>query len=103
MHGGSGLPVAEKRHSFEYLRTIAHLRPRTNTFGCLPRAFLAAQAIHNFFQERGFIYIHTPIITASDCEGAGALFRSPPSTRPPPRDEEGEVDYGKDFLASGPS
>src|SRR5690554_841785 len=95
-----GYPLQKKRHSFEYLRTIAHLRPRTNTFWAVFRVrSLAAQAIHNFFQERGFIYIHTPIITASDCEGAGALFQvSTIDPADPPRDEEGEVDYGKDFF-----
>ena len=65
-------PLQKKRHSFEFLRTIAHLRPRTNTIGAMLRVRNAtARAIHNFFQERGFIYLHTPIITASDCEGAG--------------------------------
>ncbi|NLW08850.1 MAG: asparagine--tRNA ligase [Firmicutes bacterium] len=95
-----GYPLQKKRHSFEYLRTIAHLRPRTNTFWAVFRVrSLAAQAIHNFFQERGFIYIHTPIITASDCEGAGALFQvSTIDPADPPRDEEGEIDYGKDFF-----
>ena len=69
-------PLQKKRHSFEYLRTIAHLRPRTNTFGAVfrVRSFLA-QAIHRFFAERGFLYVHTPIITTSDCEGAGEMFR----------------------------
>ncbi|NLZ43890.1 MAG: asparagine--tRNA ligase, partial [Clostridia bacterium] len=95
-----GYPLQKKRHSFEYLRSIAHLRPRTNTFWAVFRVrSLAAQAIHNFFQERGFVYIHTPIITGSDCEGAGALFQvttiDPDS---PPRNEEGEVDYGRDFF-----
>ena len=95
-----GYPLQKKRPSFEYLRSIAHLRPRTNTFWAVFRVrSLAAQAIHNFFQERGFVYIHTPIITGSDCEGAGALFQvttiDPDS---PPRNEEGEVDYGRDFF-----
>ncbi|MBV5337448.1 MAG: asparagine--tRNA ligase, partial [Deltaproteobacteria bacterium] len=69
-------PLQKKRHSFEYLRSIAHLRPRTNTFGAVFRLrSRLAQAIHQFFAERKFLYVHTPIITASDCEGAGELFR----------------------------
>ena len=69
-------PLQKKRHSFEYLRTISHLRPRTNTFAAVFRVrSLAAYAIHKFFQERGFVYVHTPIITGSDCEGAGEMFR----------------------------
>ena len=100
-----GYPLQKKRHSFEYLRTIAHLRPRTNTFGlssaCVP---WPPKAIHNFFQERGFIYIHTPIITASDCEGAGSAFSgSTIDLADPPRDEEGKLTTVKIFLASGPS
>jgi asparaginyl-tRNA synthetase len=93
-------PLQKKRHSFEYLRTIAHLRPRTNTFWAVFRVrSLAAQAIHNFFQERGFVYIHTPIITGSDCEGAGALFQiTTVDPADPPRNQEGEVDYTRDFF-----
>ncbi|MBW1708006.1 MAG: asparagine--tRNA ligase, partial [Deltaproteobacteria bacterium] len=69
-------PLQKKRHSFEFLRTIAHLRPRTNTFGAVARVRNAmTRAIHDFFQERGFIYLHTPIITGSDCEGAGEMFK----------------------------
>ena len=69
-------PVQPKRHSFEYLREVAHLRPRTNTFGAVARVRnCLALAIHRFFHERGFYWIHTPIITASDCEGAGEMFR----------------------------
>ena len=69
-------PLQKKRHSFEYLRTISHLRPRTNTFQAVFRVrSLAAYAIHQFFQERGFVYVHTPLITGSDCEGAGEMFR----------------------------
>ena len=69
-------PLQKKGHSFEFLREIAHLRPRTNTFGAVFRVRNAlARAIHEFFQERGFLYVHTPIITASDCEGAGEMFR----------------------------
>ena len=69
-------PLQKKRHSVEYLRTIAHLRPRTNRFSAAFRVrSVAAHAIHCFFQDRGFVYVHTPIITASDCEGAGEMFR----------------------------
>lgn len=95
-----GYPLQKKRHSFEYLRTIAHLRPRTNTFWAVFRLrSLAAQAIHDFFQERNFIYIHTPIITPSDCEGAGSLFQvSTIDPGDPPLDQEGKVDYGEDFF-----
>jgi asparaginyl-tRNA synthetase len=93
-------PLQKKRHSFEYLRTIAHLRPRTNTFSAVLRVrSLAAWAIHRFFQERGFVYVHTPIITASDCEGAGEMFRV--TTLPlddVPRDGSGGVDYARDFF-----
>ena len=73
---GDEYPLQKKRHSFEFLREIAHLRPRTNTFGAIARIRNAASAaIHRFFQERGFIYIHTPVLTGSDCEGAGETFR----------------------------
>ncbi len=93
-------PLQKKGHSFEFLRTIAHLRPRTNTFGAIARLRnQVCKSIHDFFQEQGFLYIHTPIITASDCEGAGALFRV--STLDPeklPRSEGGGIDYGKDFF-----
>ncbi len=69
-------PIAKKRHTFEYLRTVAHLRPRTNTFGAIARVRNGiAQAVHGYFRERGFLWVNTPIITANDCEGAGALFR----------------------------
>ena len=82
-------PLQKKRHSVEYLRTIAHLRPRTNLFSAAFRVrSVAAHAIHCFFQDRGFVYVHTPIITASDCEGAGEMFRVTPwtwRTRPAPR------------------
>lgn len=94
-------PLQKKRHSFEYLRSIAHLRPRTNTFGAVFRLrSRLAQAVHRFFDERGFLYVHTPIITASDCEGAGELFRV--TTLPPnsaPRNEGGEIDFSQDFFA----
>ncbi len=92
-------PLQKKRHSFEYLRTIAHLRPRSNTFSAMFRVrSLAAQAIHQFFSEREFIYVHTPIITGSDCEGAGEMFRvtTLDMLRPPLLD--GAVDYSKDFF-----
>lgn len=93
-------PLQKKRHSFEYLRTIAHLRPRTNTFAAVFRVrSLAAYAIHRFFQERGFVYVHTPIITGSDCEGAGAMFRvSTLDPANPPRTPEGGIDFSKDFF-----
>lgn len=100
---GSSLPeypLQKKRHSFEFLRTIAHLRPRTNTFYAVFRIrSLAAFAIHKFFNERGFINVHTPIITGSDCEGAGEMFHvSTLSPDNPPRTESGEIDYSKDFF-----
>ena len=93
-------PLQKKRHSYEYLRTISHLRPRTNTFSAVFRVrSLAAYAIHKFFQERGFAYIHTPIITASDCEGAGEMFQlTTLDMEKPPRDGEGHVDYAQDFF-----
>jgi len=93
-------PLQKKRHSFEFLRTIAHLRPRTNTLGAVTRVRnTLAFATHEFFQSRGFLYIHTPIITASDCEGAGELFRV--STLDPdksPKTKEGKVDFSQDFF-----
>ena len=93
-------PLQKKRHSFEYLRTIAHLRPRTNAFSAVFRVrSLAAYAIHQFFQERGFVYVHTPIVTGSDCEGAGAMFRvTTLEHAQPPRDEQGAIDYSQDFF-----
>jgi asparaginyl-tRNA synthetase len=93
-------PLQKKRHSFEYLRTIAHLRPRTNTIGAVARMSSSlAFATHHFFQSRGFLNIHTPIITASDCEGAGELFRvTTLDVEKPPRTKEGEVDFSKDFF-----
>jgi len=93
-------PLQKKRHSLEFLRTIAHLRPRTNTFSAVFRVrSLTAFAIHKFFQERGFVYVHTPIITASDAEGAGEMFRV--TTLNPeqlPKDEAGKVDFTQDFF-----
>ena len=93
-------PIQPKRHSFEYLRTMTHLRARTNTFQAVFRVrSLIAYAIHKFFQERDFVYVHTPLITGSDCEGAGEMFRV--TTLDPkqmPVDEEGNIDYSKDFF-----
>ncbi|MCR5651590.1 MAG: asparagine--tRNA ligase [Lachnospiraceae bacterium] len=93
-------PLQKKRHTLEYLRTMTHLRPRTNTFQAVFRVrSLIAYAIHRFFQERGFVYVHTPIITGSDAEGAGEMFRV--TTLPPagaPADPSGQVDFSKDFF-----
>lgn len=96
----SDYPLQKKRHSFEYLRTIAHLRPRTNTFQAVFRIrSLAAYALHQYFQERGFVYVHTPIITGSDCEGAGEMFRvTTLDMENLPKNEEGNIDYTKDFF-----
>jgi asparaginyl-tRNA synthetase len=93
-------PLQKKRHSFEYLRTIAHLRPRSNTFSAVFRVrSIAAWAIHKFFQERGFVYVHTPIITASDAEGAGEMFQvTSLDVDKPPRGEAGFIDYAQDFF-----
>lgn len=93
-------PLQKKRHSFEYLRSNAHLRPRTNTFAAVFRVrSIAAMAVHQFFQERGFVYVHTPIITGSDCEGAGKMFRvTTLDLDRPPRTPEGEIDCGRDFF-----
>ncbi len=93
-------PLQKKGHSLEFLREIAHLRPRTNTFGAVLRVrSKLAYAIHKFFQEKGFQYLHTPLITASDCEGAGAMFQV--TTLPLndlPKTEDGKVDYSQDFF-----
>lgn len=93
-------PLQKKRHTFEYLRTITHLRPRTNTFQAVFRVrSVIAYAIHRFFQERGFVYVHTPIITASDCEGAGEMFQvTTLDMAAPPRNDDGSIDYTKDFF-----
>lgn len=93
-------PLQKKRHSVEYLREIAHLRPRTNLFLATFRVrSVAAQAIHSFFAERGFAYVNTPIITASDCEGAGEMFRvTTLDINNPPRNEDGSVDFSQDFF-----
>lgn len=93
-------PVQPKRHTMEYLREVAHLRPRTNTFGAVARVrHELAMAIHRYFDSEGFFWVHTPIITASDCEGAGEMFRvSTLDMVNPPRDEAGGVDYTQDFF-----
>ena len=93
-------PLQKKRHSFEYLRTIPHLRARTNTFQAVFRVrSLIAYAIHQFFQERGFVYVHTPLITGSDCEGAGEMFQvTTLDLNNVPKTEEGQIDYSQDFF-----
>ncbi len=93
-------PLQKKRHSMEFLRTIAHLRPRTNTFSAVFRVrSVAAYAIHKFFNERGFVYAHTPLITGSDCEGAGEMFRvTTLDPANPPLREDGTVDFSQDFF-----
>jgi asparaginyl-tRNA synthetase len=98
-------PVSPKRHTFEYLRTIAHLRPRTNTFGAIARVrHCLSMAVHRYFHERGFFWIHTPIITTSDAEGAGAMFRvSTLDLANLPRDEHGHVDFSADFFGKAAS
>ena len=95
-------PIQKKGASFEFLRTVAHLRPRTNTFGAMARVRnCVCRSIHDFFQEEGFLYVHTPIITASDCEGAGAMFKvTTLDLGNPPLPEEGLVQarLGRRFL-----
>ncbi len=92
-------PLQKKRHSFEFLRTIAHLRPRTNTFGAVARVRnCVSRSIHQFFQEEHFLYVHTPIITASDCEGAGEMFRVTTLNLENPPRVEGRVDFAQDFF-----
>ena len=92
-------PLQKKRHSFEFLRTIAHLRPRTNTFAAVARVRNAmVHAIHSFFQEKGFIYLHTPIITGSDCEGAGEMFRVTSFELNHAPEKDGDIDYSRDFF-----
>ena len=97
---GADYPLQKKRHSFEYLRTISHLRPRTNTFQAVFRVrSLIAYAIHSFFMERGFVYVHTPLITGSDCEGAGEMFQvTTLDLDKVPRKEDGSVDFAQDFF-----
>lgn len=96
----SDYPLQKKKHSLEFLRSIAHLRPRTNTFSAVFRVrSVLAQAIHRYFHDNGFVYAHTPIITASDCEGAGEMFSiSTLDMKNPPRKEDGEIDYTEDFF-----
>jgi asparaginyl-tRNA synthetase len=92
-------PLQKKRHSFEYLREIAHLRPRTNTFGAVMRVrSRLAYAIHQFFNDRGFVYLNTPIITTSDCEGAGEMFQVTTLDLANPPKVEGKIDYAQDFF-----
>ncbi|HPJ21042.1 MAG TPA: asparagine--tRNA ligase [Clostridia bacterium] len=93
-------PLQKKRHTFEYLRSIAHLRPRSNTFSAVFRVrSILAHAIHEFFRQKGFVYVHTPIITGSDCEGAGEMFRvTTLDAKNPPLDDNGKVDYSNDFF-----
>jgi asparaginyl-tRNA synthetase len=96
---GPDFPLQKKRHSLEFLRTIAHLRPRTNAFGAVFRVRNALSfAIHRFFQERGFLYVHTPIITANDCEGAGEMFRVTTLDPIDPPRVEGRIDWREDFF-----
>ena len=102
VHGGADVetyPLQKKRHSFEFLRTIAHLRPRTNTFGAIARLRnCICRSIHNFFQEDGFLYVHPPIITASDCEGAGEMFKVTTLDLAKVPKKETAVDYERDFF-----
>ncbi len=97
----AGYPLQKKRHTFEYLRSIAHLRPRANTFGAVFRMRSAlAFAVHQFFQERGFLYVHTPIITTNDCEGAGEMFRVTTLDPAVPPVVDGQIDWAQDFFAA---
>ena len=93
-------PLQKKRHTVEYLREQAYLRPRTNLFSAVFRVRSeVAYAIHTFFNQRGFVYVHTPLITASDCEGAGEMFRiTTLDMNNPPKNDKGEIDYTKDFF-----
>ncbi len=101
----SDYPLQKKRHTLEYLRTIQHLRPRANLFQCAFRVrSVAAQAIHRFFHDRGYLYVHTPLITGADCEGAGEMFRVTTfDAGDPPRTEDGQVDFSKDFFGKSVS
>lgn len=96
----STYPLQKKRHTFEYLRTVAHLRPRTNTFNAVFRVrSVLSYAIHKYLQENGFVYVHTPLITSSDCEGAGEMFNlSTLDLENLPKTEDGKIDYSKDFF-----
>jgi asparaginyl-tRNA synthetase len=102
LHGTADVetyPLQKKRHSFEFLRTLAHLRPRTNTFGAVARVRnCVCNSIHQFFQEEGFLYIHTPVITASDCEGAGEMFRVTTLDLANPPKQAAQVDFTQDFF-----
>jgi asparaginyl-tRNA synthetase len=103
MLGGvdAGYPLQKKRHSFEYLRSIAHLRPRANTFGAVFRMRSALSfAVHQFFHERGFLYVHTPVITTNDCEGAGEMFRVTTLNATHPPITDGQVDWTQDFFGN---
>ena len=97
----SDYPLQKKRHTLEYLRTMQHLRPRANLFQCAFRVrSIAAQAIHRYFHDKGFLYVHTPLITGSDCEGAGEMFRvTTLDAGDPPRKDDGTVDFDRDFFA----
>lgn len=99
-YSANDYPLQKKKHSFEFLRTIAHLRPRTNTFSAVFRIrSVASYAIHKFFQDRGFVYVQTPIITTSDCEGAGQMFRvTTLDLNNVPKNENSKIDYSKDFF-----
>jgi asparaginyl-tRNA synthetase len=99
-YSAADYPLQKKRHTFEYMRTIAHLRPRSNTFNAVFRVrSILAYAIHKFFQERGFVYVHTPIVTASDAEGAGEMFRvSTLDFQNMPMTEDKKIDFSKDFF-----
>ncbi|HQB62301.1 MAG TPA: OB-fold nucleic acid binding domain-containing protein, partial [Spirochaetota bacterium] len=99
-YSANDYPLQKKKHSFEFLRTIAHLRPRTNTFSAVFRIrSVASYAIHKFFQDRGFVYVQTPIITTSDCEGAGQMFRvTTLDLNNVPKNKNSTVDYSKDFF-----
>jgi len=94
-------PIAKKRHTFEYLRTVAHLRPRTNAFGAITRVRNSlSQAVHRYFHERGYMWVNTPLITTSDCEGAGELFRvSTLDLLNLPKSDKGDIDFSQDFFA----
>jgi len=98
-------PLQKKRHTFEYLRTQAHLRPRTNTFSAVFRVrSVAAQLIHEFFAQRGFVYTHTPLITCSDCEGAGEMFQvTTLDMNNPPKNDKGQVNFAEDFFGKAAS
>jgi len=98
---GADYPLQKKRHGFEFLRSIAHVRPRTNAFGAVFRVrSRLAHAIHNFFQDRGFLHVHTPIITANDCEGAGEMFRVTTLDPANPPQADGEVVWNEDFFGA---